>query len=423
MAITTANERLSQIRRIVNQAKESKVAHLYSEDESFNGRHITLNGQNMVNFASCNYLGLALDKRVINGAKEGVDRYGTSFPTSRSFISMGYLQELEDILEKLFGYPCLVTSSTSLGHIAWLPLLVDQGDAVILDHQVHNSVETAAQLLKAKGAHLEVVRHNNMDKLEDRIVTLGEKYNNIWYLADGIYSMYGDKAPISDLIRLLDKYEHFHVYVDDAHGMSWTGERGVGHVLKAGPLHERMALITSLGKSFGSLGGAMIFPSQTQKDHVKECGGPLIFSSPLPASVIGASIASAEIHLSAELLPLQSNLTDRISYFKEQAGKYELPIIGEADTPIFFIPVGNPESAFTIGKQMMGKGYYQSLSVFPSVPLNNAGLRYTITNWIEKEDIDCVLSQLAIERNSVFESQGLNEDKILASFKGVKFAQ
>ncbi|MEL7003380.1 MAG: aminotransferase class I/II-fold pyridoxal phosphate-dependent enzyme [Bacteroidota bacterium] len=422
MGTSTADQRLSQIQTIVDKAKNAQVAHLYSEDESFNGRHITLNGQRMVNFASCNYLGLALDRRVIQGAKEGVDRYGTSFPTSRSFVSMGYLSELEDELEKLFGYPCLVTSTTSLGHIAWLPLLVNSNDAVILDHQVHNSVETATQLLIAKGAHIEVVRHNNMEKLENRIITLSEQYDHIWYMADGVYSMYGDKAPIKKIVNLLNKYPQLYAYIDDAHGMSWTGERGVGHVLKETQLHERMALITSLGKSFGSLGGAMVFPSQAKKDHVKECGGPLIFSSPLPASVIGASIASAQIHMSDELLQLQNNLLKRMACFKEHAHRLGLPIVGEADTPIFFIPVGNPDSAFAIGQKMMGHGFYQSLSVFPSVPMNNSGLRYTMTNWIEEEDIVRMLTLLAEERTKNLEQQGLCQDKVLASFKGVSFA-
>ncbi|MEO1054009.1 MAG: aminotransferase class I/II-fold pyridoxal phosphate-dependent enzyme [Bacteroidota bacterium] len=415
--------RVSQIEEIARKAKTLKVAHLNADDQSFNGRYLMLNGKKTINFASCNYLGLALDERVIEGAKEGAERYGTSFPTSRSFIQMSYLDELEQVLEELFGYPCLVSTTTSLGHVGWLPLLVGDKDAVLLDHQVHNSVATAAQLLKAKGCPLETIRHNNLEKLEERVIALSDHHEHIWYLADGIYSMYGDRAPVKGLVELLEKHPKLHVYFDDAHGMSWTGERGVGHVLGEAALHPRMALITSLGKSFGSLGGAMILHSEEEKNYVKACAGPLIFSSPLPASVIGASLASASIHLSNELPELQGQLNDKINYFKTIAGQLNLPIIGEANTPIFFIPVGNPDSAFSIGRKLMDQGFYQSLSVFPSVPIQNAGLRYTITNWIEKEDIEQVLERLHIERKSTFEAMLLSEEKVLRAFKGVRFTQ
>ncbi|XLS30463.1 aminotransferase class I/II-fold pyridoxal phosphate-dependent enzyme [Flavobacteriaceae bacterium M23B6Z8] len=383
------------ISKIVRLGIDSEVGHLSCEDKHFNGRDLTLNGRKMLNFASCSYLGLALDQRLKEGACEGLERYGNSFPTSRSFISMGYLDRLEKELENLIGYPCLVTTSTSLGHVAWLPLLVGANDLVILDHQVHNSVSTAAQLLKAKGCKLEVIRHNRMDILEERISLLKDQYDHIWYLADGIYSMYGDLAPVNELHRLLDDYENFHVYLDDAHGMSWKGDRGVGHVLKEHKLHDRMALITSLGKSFGSLGGVLIFGNEEKKLETKIHAGPLIFSSPMVPAVIGASLASVAIHMSDELPELQQKLVNKIDYFKTRAIELGMPLLGTGDTPIFFVPIGDPEDVFVITHDLMSKGYYQSPSVFPSVPVKNAGLRFTITNWLLKEDIDNMLQQLS----------------------------
>lgn len=110
---------LSKIYEVAETATDFGVAHLTSRDTSYNGRELEINGKHHLNFSSCSYLGLALDERVIQGAIEGAKRYGTSFPTSRSFVTLGYLETLEEKLEALFGHSCIVTTSTSLAHAAF----------------------------------------------------------------------------------------------------------------------------------------------------------------------------------------------------------------------------------------------------------------------------------------------------------------
>jgi 7-keto-8-aminopelargonate synthetase-like enzyme len=78
--------------------------------------------------------------------------------------------------------------------------------------------------VKSRGVHVEMIRHNRMDMLEDRIKALRQKYPRIWYMADGIYSMYGDASPVNDVYELMDKYPELYYYVDDAHGMSCYGK-------------------------------------------------------------------------------------------------------------------------------------------------------------------------------------------------------
>lgn len=413
--------RTKSILDMVHKGRERGLVHLNSQGQTYIGRTICLHGQQAINFSSCSYLGLSNDIRLTEAALSAMNHYGHSFPTSRSYVSLGILDELEQQLEQLFGYPVLLSTTTSLGHLAYLPTLVSKGDAVILDHQVHNSVATAAEILKARGSHLEVVRHSRLDLLEERIHALQASHEKIWYLGDGIYSMYGDRAPVAALNRLLDKYPQLHVYLDDAHGMSWTGPRGRGYVLAEEGLHPRMALITSLGKAFGVLGGAMVFPNQALKDQVKHLGGPLIFSSPMTPGNIGAAQAAAEIHCSPEINFLQDKLRERNDFFRNRALELGIPMIGQGDTPIFFVPVGKPEAAFEIGERMLKRGFYQSFSVFPSVPLNNAGLRYTLTNWLDLEDIDHMLTVLAEERRKVLSEMDLNEKILQRYFKGMEW--
>ena len=92
----------------------------------------------------------------------------------------------------MFNQPSLIVQSLTLGHMSNIPVLVGDSDAVIMDAQVHDSVQTAVQLLRARNIRVELVRHNRLDMLEQRIKSLKDSYRKIWYMADGVYSMQGD---------------------------------------------------------------------------------------------------------------------------------------------------------------------------------------------------------------------------------------
>ena len=421
MNVAQLEPQLSRINEVAQKASDFGVAHLTSQDETYNGREVTIHGKKHINFASCSYLGLALDDRVINGAIDGARRFGTSFPTSRSFLTLGYLDEFEAQLEQLFGYSCIATTSTSLAHAAFLPLFIQKQDGFICDHQVHTSVSVASEIIRSKGCTREVVRHNDLNKLEEKIAAYSKTHRHVWYLADGIYSMYGDKAPLKALHQLLEKYACFHVYVDDAHGMSWTGSRGKGYVLSQVDLHPRMVLSTSLGKAYGSIGGVLVCHSPELKQTIKACGSSFIFSSPIPPSVIGASMASATIHLSTDIHQLQSEILDRIMLFKTLTQELRLPTLGEGNTPIFFIPSGNPDTCFRIVRRMMERGFYQSSAVYPSVPYHSAGVRLTLTNWLSKQDIEDMAQVLHAERDKVLSQEKITEKDIRKHFKGIAY--
>src|SRR4028119_2244563 len=98
----------------------------------------------------------------------------------------------------MYGHPVLIAKNSTLAHIAVIPGVVRDEDAVILDHQVHWSVQNACQLLKPRGIHVDMIRHSNLHMLEEKIKEFGNKYDKIWYMADGVYSMYGDFAPLGE---------------------------------------------------------------------------------------------------------------------------------------------------------------------------------------------------------------------------------
>ena len=289
--------------QVINMGKDHGIVQNHTKNEQLEGRMIHICGQEMINFGSCSYLGLELHPELIKATQEAAANFGTQFSSSRMYASVGLYETLENELSEMYGQPVMVTASTTLGHMSAIPVLVSDNDAVIMDMQVHSSVQMAAQLLKARGISVSVIRHNDMERLESKIVELKAKHDKVWYFADGIYSMYGDCAPFTELERLLDKYEKFNLYIDDAHGMSWTGENGVGMVRREMAHHERMVMTISLNKSFAAAGGAVIFANQEQMDLVRNCGGTMIFSGPVQPPMLGAAIASVRLHRSGAIQP------------------------------------------------------------------------------------------------------------------------
>jgi len=124
--------------------------------------------------------------------------------------------------EMVGGSPVVLAPSTSLGHLGALPVLVGDEDAVLYDIQVHASVQGALPELRLRGVPCEAVRHNRLDRLEERIAVLARKHARVFYLCDGIYSMHGDVLDVQGLYGLLDRQPSLFAYVDDAHGASWS---------------------------------------------------------------------------------------------------------------------------------------------------------------------------------------------------------
>jgi 7-keto-8-aminopelargonate synthetase-like enzyme len=385
---------INTLTQIIENGLDQKLIHHTVQDQMINGRTILVNHQNLINFGSCSYLGLETDPRLKSAAIEAVRKYGTQFSSSRTYASIHLYNELEHYLHQIFGKPAIVSASTTLGHLATLPVIISENDAVILDMQVHSSVQMAVKMLKAEGINVQVIRHNNMERLEDKIKSLRGKYQKIWYLADGVYSMFGDYAPFDRLTELLDTYPQFHVYIDDAHGMSWTGKHGVGVARSKMEHHDKMVLAVSLNKSFASAGGALVFPNQEMAQLVRNCGGPMIFSGPIQPPMLGVACESARLHLSDEIIPLQNHLKQLIDHTNQLIIDSGLPQYEMSGSPLFFIPVGLPRVAQNMVKRLIKEGFYVNSASFPATPMKQCGVRFMANGNLKKEDIRQMIEAL-----------------------------
>ncbi len=406
---------MQQTFEIMTLGKSYGVLYGHYSDHQLDGRMITLNGRRLVNFANCSYLGLEVDHRLKESAKDAIDRYGIQFSCSRTFLESNFYEIFEDRLTQMFNQPVIIPATTSLGHISYIPIIVGKGDAIILDHKVHQSVQNATMMCKGMGTHVEVVRHNRMDLLEERIKYLSGKYKKIWYMADGVYSMLGDLAPMKEIYNLLNQYEQFHFYVDDAHGMSWAGKHGVGYALsQVDYFHPKMCFSTSLAKGFGAHAAVLVFPDEMQKMLIKTTGTTLIFSGPVPPMVLAAGITAADIHLSEEIYLRQDGLIDLITHFNQKAIELDLPLVRHDVSPIRFMgTTGSAQICSEIAFELQQAGFFVNAASYPSVPLKNTGIRMTIHLHITKDDIDNLLYNV----RRIYDEKGVNTEEVLNNFK------
>jgi 7-keto-8-aminopelargonate synthetase-like enzyme len=154
------------INEIISAAKRQGIIHLVSEDPSCDGRIITVEGQQLINFGSYSYLGLETDTRLKEAGIDAIRRYGLQSPSTRAYISNPLYLELEELVRQMFGASIVLSTCLTTGHDGVLPVIVEEGDALILDQQVHASVQRPARALQLEGVTLTVIRHNKMDELK-----------------------------------------------------------------------------------------------------------------------------------------------------------------------------------------------------------------------------------------------------------------
>jgi len=398
-ALDDEDRRLDPRLRLVDAAMSDGVArglaHLTAEDLQLGGRFVTLRGRRHVNFGSCSYLGLETDLRLKNGAIDALSRYGVQFASSRAYISCPPYTELEHLLSSIFEAPLVVAQTTTLAHFAALPILIGKGDAVVFDQLVHNSVQSVLPTLAAAGAACRFVRHSRVDRLDEIVGALAERHRRVWYLADGVYSMHGDAAPLAAMHQLVARHPRLWLYVDDAHGVSWSGRHGRGLVLGDGPLPPRTVMVASLAKAFSAGGAVIVLPDAETARLIRACGSTLIFSGPLQPALLGAAIASARIHLSDEIRERQDRLMKRIHLFNELAVTRHLPLGSMAATPIRFVEIGDTEATYRMVADLMTAGFYANTAAFPAVSQGHGGVRVALTTHQTLDDIRGLVDAIA----------------------------
>lgn len=418
MAKVKNNNFLDTVHTVFSEARKQGALHLYAEDLELNGVTLTIDGKELVQFGSTGYLGLEQDLRLKEAAIAAIHHYGTQFPLSKSYVSHPLYEELESLVTKMYACPIVITKNSTLGHMGAIPAVVSDRDAIVLDHQVHWSVQAAAKQLKSRSVPIEMIRHNRLDLLEEKIKRLASKVEKIWYMADGIYSMFGDQVPMEALRELMQRYPSLHVYVDDVHGMSWKGPNGTGFIREQlGTLPDRVVLTGTLGKTFGAGGAVIACQDSELQQKIKTFGGPLTFSVQLEPATVGAAIASAKIHLSAEIYQLQQALQANIQYLYKLLIATDIPLVAHHQTPIFYIAAGMPITGYELIRRMKEDGFYINIGIFPGVPIKQTGLRITVSRLHTKAQLKALVEALEYHYPLALSATGVTQNEVRSLFQ------
>jgi 7-keto-8-aminopelargonate synthetase-like enzyme len=403
--------KIESAHRYVAAADQAGV--LMKRSQSGNGRTVVVGNRSLFNFGSCSYLGLEHRPELREAAHRAIDDFGTQFSFSRAYLECSLYAELEAELERMTERHVLVSASTTLGHMAALPTLIKDKDVVVIDQFAHASLHQALQLLPK--VPLEILRHNQMDQLEARLEQTAAHGGNLWYVADGLYSMLGDFAPYEQLRELLARYAHLRLYIDDAHATSCLGKHGRGSAVDHFRGDERVVVVLSLNKAFSAAGAALLLEGENAKTKIRRCGGPMLFSGPIQPPMLGAAVGSVRLHLSGAFPAIQAELHERVEHAARAITRTGMSVVAHERSPIFQAQCDSPRVVFAAHHLLHMRGYYCSVCVFPAVPMNRPGLRFTVSRHNTLEDIDAFIATLDQSIREAYEIVANDEDLLPAS--------
>ena len=352
------------------------------------GRIARVDGQEVLNFASNDYLGLAGNAEIAQALADGALRWGAG--SGASHLVSGHLtphDQLENEIAAFTGFERALTFSTGyLANLAVTPTLAGRGDAVFADKLNHASLIDAMQLAKANGAEVQRYPHNDVAALERQLAASNAARKVI--VTDAVFSMDGDLAPLPLLFALAERYDAWLV-IDDAHGFGVLGRHGEGSLAHFNlPASPRILLMGTLGKAAG-VGGAFVAGSATAIDYLLNKGRSYIFTTAAPPAI--ACALSKSLHIIRNGDALRANLMARIAQLREGlAGKPLLP----SATAIQPYIVGDNEAAVALSKALWERGLWVPAIRPPTVPKGTARLRISVSAAHTAGDIDHLLSAL-----------------------------
>ncbi|GAV21027.1 8-amino-7-oxononanoate synthase [Mariprofundus micogutta] len=344
------------------------------------GLYIHVNGKKLLNFASNDYLGLSFHPAVCMGAKGALSE---SVGSGASRLVSGddpMLHRLEQKLADWKGYEaCLIVGSGMLANLGLLQALADRFTHSFSDKLNHASLVDGVRL---SGSRSHRYTHLDTDQLELQLQKNPAEKRII--ISDGVFSMDGDCADVTTLLKLAEVHETL-LLIDDAHGIGTVGKTAKGLTDVPGIAgHPRLIEVGTFGKAFGSY-GAFILGTEELIEGLKQRQRTMIYSTALPVALIAAAeTALAIVQKGEEAGRLQHNL----EYFKQAVT--DLPFMA-SDTPIQPLLIGENTKALDMASFLADNGFFVPAIRPPTVPEGTARLRFTITAAHTEEQIDALV--------------------------------
>ncbi len=336
---------------------------------SAQGPEVILDGREVVNFSSNDYLGLASHPRLREAAAQALQEAGAGAGASRLICGTHHYHEaLETALARFKRTEAALSfSSGYAAALGVIPAVVGEGDVVILDKLSHASLIDAARL---SGAFLRVFPHNHIDKLESHLRWARDKYPaaRLLVVAESVYSMDGDRALLREIVEVKERFGAW-LFLDEAHAVGVVGGQGRGLADLEGVADRVEIQMGTLGKALGS-SGAYVCGSARLREFLINRARSFIFSTAPPPHVAASAMAAVGLLESAEGAVLLKALHSCMAAFAGHAS---------APSAIFPVPIGDERAAVALSQALIDKGLLVPAIRYPTVARGAARLRVVVT--------------------------------------------
>ena len=336
-----------------------------------------------LNLCSNDYFQLRYDPRVIAGAKEACEKYGTgsgASPLLSGFLPchQSLLDQLKSWKKKTFG---MLFNAGFLANQALLKHLPGKNDLVLADRLIHHSM---AQALTQGAARFKRYHHLDLDHLEELLNANHNDYETVFVVTESVFSMDGDYPDLKKLVELKKHYS-FILILDEAHGTGVFGETGAGLAEEMQVQDQVDIIIGTLGKSLASMGAYVLSDSSTVIDFLINRAGEFIYSIFLSPPQVG----SAE----AAVLLLQSSQDSRkylqkvSANFRRKLGLVEQELMTPS-SPIVPVLIGDPVKTLELRNNLLQQGIMVGAVRPPTVPPHTSRLRISLHTGVTQESLE-----------------------------------
>lgn len=378
---------------LTENLNDLKSKGLYNEInilQGANGPIIKIEGKDLINLSSNNYLGLATNERLINACIDATKKYGAGAGAVRTINGTLEIHiELEEKIAKFKHTEAAIAFQSGFNcNAGAISAVMTKKDAILSDSLNHASIIDGCRLSGAKNIRYE---HNNMEDLREKAKAAKESglYEKIMVISDGVFSMDGDVVDLSGMVKVAEEFDLI-TYIDDAHGSGVMGN-GAGTVKHFGLSDKIDFQIGTLSKAIGVVGG-YVAGSKDLIDWLKVRARPFLFSTSLTPGAAAAAMES--FNIMSESTELVDKVWENGKYLKAELKKLGFNI-GHSETPITPCIIGDEKLTQEFSKRLYEEGVYAKSIVFPTVPLGTGRVRNMPTAAHTKKMLDDAITVYA----------------------------
>lgn len=354
--------------QLAAQARAADLYPFFQPIDVNEGNEAIVNGKRVIMLGSNNYLGLTRHPKVMSAAQAALEKYGPSMTGSRLLNGTSTLhEELEERIADFLGEEsALVFSAGYLVNLGVISSVVDRGCTAVIDKGVHASIYDGAAMALGDTVRF---RHNEPEHLDQVLSKLPHDADRL-VIIDGVYSMGGDIAPLPEIVEVCRRHDT-RILIDDAHAIGTIGEGGTGTASHFGITEGVDLVMGTFSKTLASVGGFCAGPRDVL-EYVKHFGRPMIFTASLPPASTAAALAA---------LNCMQEEPWRVERVKELGARMRAGLralgfdIGDSETPIVPIRIGNEVHTAAFWKDLLDHGVYTNAVIIPAVPRGQGTLR------------------------------------------------